>query len=98
MSTSSKWPQPMQAFEYPVVPTRGGVAAARKREEDAVLETEGREQALRELEAHWQKECERRVAEERAQLKQAIDGFTGDCEQYYRRVEAEVVQLSLAIA
>src|SRR5689334_16421423 len=98
MSTSSKWPQPVQAFEYPAVLTNGRTAPARKSDEDAALEAQAREQMLRELEAHWQKECERRVAEERAQLKQAIDGFAGDCDQYYRRVEAEVVQLSLAVA
>jgi flagellar assembly protein FliH len=88
----------VQAFEYPAVLTKGRVAVARKNEEDAALEAQAREQALRDLESRWQQECERRVTEERAQLKQAIDGFASECDQYYRRVEAEVVQLSLAIA
>ena len=48
MSTSSKWPQPVQAFEYPAVLTNGRAAAARKNEEDAALEAQAREQMLRE--------------------------------------------------
>ena len=96
MSTSSKWPQPVQAFEYPTV--LGAGAMARRTEDTVAHEARIRQVALQESEERWRSELERTLAEERQQIKVALDAFAEECDAYYRRVEAEVVQLSLAIA
>jgi flagellar assembly protein FliH len=98
MSTSSKWPQPVQMFEYPPVIGNAASSARRKKEDEAERDALVRDYALREAETRWSAELERRVAEEREQLATALKEFRDNCDNYYRRVEGEVVQLSLAVA
>lgn len=97
MSTSSKWPAPVQTFEYPPVIGKTSLAARRK-EDEAERDERIRDYALREAETRWGAELERRVAQEREQLATALKEFKDNCEHYYRRVEGEVVHLSLAVA
>ena len=97
MSTSSKWPEPVRIFEYPPVIGKASLAARRK-EDEAQRDARSRDYALREADTRWSAELERRVAEEREQLATALKEFKDNCDNYYRRIEGEVVQLSLAVA
>jgi flagellar assembly protein FliH len=97
MSTSSKWLQPVEIFEYPTVIGNAN-SSARRKEDEAERDALIREYALREAETRWSAELEQRVAEERQQLATALKEFRDNCDNYYRRVEGEVVQLSLAVA
>src|SRR5690242_15716108 len=98
MSLSSKWPQPVQAFEYPSVLGGAAVPVQRKIDEDAAREAHIREHAQRESEMRLRQEFDRLVAEERRHIRKAVTEFVGERETYFRRVEAEVVQLALAVA
>jgi flagellar assembly protein FliH len=86
----------VQAFEYPAA--LGAGALARRTEDTIAHEARIREHALQESEERWRAELGRVVGEERQQIKIAVGAFAQECDTYYRRVEAEVVQLSLAIA
>lgn len=57
-----------------------------------------RQEAIAETEARMQTEMDTRVASEQNKTHQAITSFQEEQKRYFERVEAEVVQLSLAIA
>jgi flagellar assembly protein FliH len=98
MSTSSKWPNPVHAFEYPSVLGPGARATEHGREEGPAYAARVREDAVHEAENRLRLDLDRNLAEERELIKLAVNDFAGECDNYYRRVEAEVVQLALAIA
>jgi flagellar assembly protein FliH len=64
----------------------------------AQREAAARELGRREGEAHAHAAGEQRLAEIRESVSAALAGFARDRAQYYQQVEAEVVQLALAIA
>ncbi|KAA6464420.1 flagellar assembly protein FliH/Type III secretion system HrpE [Acidobacteria bacterium AB60] len=54
--------------------------------------------AVRAVEERMRRETETRVNEERARMQTAVSAFEAQKDLYFAKVEAEVVQLSLAIA
>ncbi len=56
------------------------------------------QQATVELEMRLRREYEAQLARERAALAEALAGFDQERNEYYSRVESEVVQLALAVA
>lgn len=61
-------------------------------------EKQAREQGAKEAEARVRSECEAALMAERKKVAQALEGFDRERKTYFERVEAEVVQLSLAVA
>ena len=57
-----------------------------------------RAEAVRETEERLRQELEQKLIAARAPIAAAIAGFTEQSNDYYARIEAEVVQLALAIA
>ncbi len=57
-----------------------------------------RAEAARETEERLRQELEQKLSAARAPIAAAIAGFTEQSNDYYARIEAEVVQLALAIA
>jgi flagellar assembly protein FliH len=86
----------VQAFHYPTV----GVAGANDsgQDESAQDSQQARDEGLREGEARARRDYEQASNREREAVKKAIHEFQREREAYYQRVEAEVVQLALAIA
>ena len=97
MNTSSKWPQPVHAFEYPPALGRRGHVDINS-EEQAARDLRIREEAMRDTEQRLRQELDAALNEERKHIQQAIQAFAAECDTYHRRVEGEVVQLALAIA
>lgn len=64
----------------------------------AAREARARELGLQEGRAEARKIFEEQLARERTALTAALAGFTRDRTAYYQKIEAEVVQLALAIA
>lgn len=73
--------------------TGGGFEEEGQRQRAEVFE-QGRQQGQQQLRA----ECDAALAKQRQQMAAALEQFATERENYYRRVEAEVVQLALAIA
>lgn len=59
---------------------------------------DARSQARNEARQEWQRELEERIAQEREQVMRVCADFSRDREKYFAAIEAEVVQLALAIA
>jgi len=106
MSTWSEGKNAIQEFVYPAV--SGGstaVTAATERPDSEVAEEKlvrreayARQVGRQEGEAAARADYQSALREERAILSSAIESFQTERERYFRAVEAEVVQLSLAIA
>jgi flagellar assembly protein FliH len=89
----------VHAFEYPtVLGRRGHPADTITSEEQAARDLRIREEAIRDTEQRIRQELAASLDDERMYIQEAVRAFTSDCDTYYRRVEAEVVQLALAIA
>lgn len=103
MSTSSDfWPNamPVRDFNYPAV---GAIADVPRHAELDAEEISRREQHARELgrregEAIARTNYESALRDQRTAIAKALEEFRREREEYYARVESEVVQLSLAIA
>jgi flagellar assembly protein FliH len=67
-------------------------------EDRSQAETEIREQARQRGRQEVRSEIDAALAKEREQMARALEGFATERQNYYRRVESEVVQLALAIA
>lgn len=72
----------------------GGVFAEEAQRQQAEAFEQGRQQGQQQLRA----EFEAALVKQRQQIAAAVQQFAAERENYYRRVEAEVVQLALAIA
>lgn len=93
-----------EAAPFPYAEVRGGEAAAGAEsggtfEEESLRQRaeafeQGRQQGQQQLRA----ELDAALAKQRQQIAAAVEQFAVERENYYRRVEAEVVQLALAIA
>jgi flagellar assembly protein FliH len=59
---------------------------------------ESREAGRRDAEAQFRSMLEQRIEQERQRVTQAVEAFAQERQHYYAAVEAEVVQLALAIA
>jgi flagellar assembly protein FliH len=64
----------------------------------AIREAQGRAQARQEAMAEARKNFDDQLARERASVAATLTQFHGERADYFRRVEAEVVQLALSIA
>jgi flagellar assembly protein FliH len=106
MNTSSEsvWSQQygIELFEYPQVgaqvasvPQSNMICAAAELEERCRAAYQS---GIDEGEARARKQYDVLVQQERQAIIRAIQGFDQERQRYYRRIEAEVVQLSLAIA
>jgi flagellar assembly protein FliH len=86
----------VQAFHYPAV----GVAGANDSAEDESDQDQlqARNEGVREGVARARHDHEQALKREREGVKKAIEDFQQERDSYYQRVEAEVVQLALAIA
>lgn len=86
----------VQAFHYPAV----GVTGANDlvHDESDQNSRQARDEGLREGEARARRDYEQALKREREAVKKSIQEFQRERDSYYQRVEAEVVQLALAIA
>ncbi len=97
-------PSECRPFPYDSVPrAANGIAVPEWSAQEELSSPAGREEQARvqgrqEGLAQAQKALEERVARERTNLAGALEGFARDRAVYFQRVEAEVVQLALAIA
>lgn len=94
-------------FKYPLI-APDGFASAREaanaereirlqRAENAAIEA-ARQSGFRQGEAQAQAAMTQRLEQERHAIAEAVQQFTRDRREYFRRVEADVVTLALAIA
>ncbi len=106
MSTWSESGNAIKEFEYPAVggETGGQVSSASRMEAEITEEKLVRREAYarqlgrQEGEAAARADYESAIREERATLAAALQSFRAEQERYFRAVEAEVIQLALAIA
>ncbi len=91
-------------FPYDAIPSAGAPhpsladSVAAGAPESAMREAEARAQARQEGQREASRIFEERLAGERARVADALAQFTRDRAGYFQKVEAEVVQLALAIA
>lgn len=103
MSTSSKPEPEMAPFAYAeavsgAVPARDTVGSFAPASEAVSRAQAAREQARQEGEATARAQFEAQLARERERIASALQEFTRQRENYYQKVEAEVVHLALSIA
>lgn len=104
MSTSSEWHDSevfgVRPFQYPHLTEDPETDEGQGIEVEHSSEREryAHESGLREGEDRARQQYETNLQRERTALAKAIGDFKYEREQYYQRVEAEVVQLALAIA
>jgi flagellar assembly protein FliH len=67
-------------------------------EDRSPVEGEIREQARQQGRQDVRAEMDAALAKEREQITRALEGFVAERQDYYRRIEGEVVQLALAVA
>lgn len=93
--------QPVRSFSYPAVghaeDQADGISGL-SADEAIRREHHAHELGVKAGEDRGRRECEQAVARERETLSKAVRDFESERQQYYRRVEVEVVQLAMAIA
>lgn len=97
--TDSSWLDPRAAREgaYDSAAGKGGDGQITEAELAARLRQE-REQTARETEQRMRREYEEKLAQANSAITAALKTFSDQRSEYFMRVEAEVVQLSLSIA
>jgi flagellar assembly protein FliH len=106
MSTWSEARTAIKEFEYPAVSGAAGAPAVVNLQSESEITEEklarreayARQLGRQEGEAAARADYESAIGEERATLASALESFRAEQERYFRAVEAEVIQLALAIA
>ena len=99
MSTSSNTETAAgQATEFTYRELSSGQAGAIDLRQGAIQSREMMQAAIRETEARMRTAFEQKLAQEHQLVGQAIADFKQERNEYYRKIEVEVVQLALAIA
>jgi len=91
---------PVESFSYPLVAAEepAHVVASPNDDGDEQRTRQAREDGFREGQLRARAEYDKEIRAQRELVAEAVKQFENERDRYYKRVEAEVVQLALAIA